>query len=938
MLDEKLQKLIQDLPDADAAERFFIQLSENLPLEAKKLKKDGGLLSDVLSLASFSPLLASTLLQNPTYFAWLKKQKTSQKVRQKEEILESLARFHLINSELGTNILLARFRRRELLRIYLHDIRNLGTIAEVTEEISNLADAILEYALRIAIQEKNNYYGTPFETDENNRAKPSSICIVALGKLGSKELNYSSDIDLLFLYSSEGKTSGQGAKDSITNREYFVKLTQLVSKLVGGQGGEGAAYRVDLRLRPNGRVGTAAISLKDAVNYYQKTARTWERQVLIRSRASAGNAEIFNEFFESVKSKVFSKEETLENALRNVRLSKEQINVEKNNDKGFNVKLGKGGIREIEFIAQALQLAYGGNDEWIRASHTLISLDRLADRKLFTENELTQLFKAYSFLRRVEHRLQMKNGLQTHLVPEDSEKRLTFAKKMNFSATVDFNDALEFHTRNVSKIFTRIFGESTYKSPIKTEEVGDSIKQIVADEIFQEHIANSEELLDETKSSMAYKQIISSLEKSEFAGKLKKEKRDSLKHFCKISPHFAEMIAANPMLVKHLPLKSDEFLEKNFKERLLDLVGKEKYSFSEKLSILRQTWSACLLEIVSFDVFEKLTRIQTKSLQTKLAEASLETALFITKTELERHFKIEFENFPLAILGLGKLGGGGMDYGSDLDLVLIYDEVSSLKSRPHGLGDLDLELGTFYARAVEIFVTTLSSLTRDGLLYRVDLRLRPDGKNGATSSSKSSFLSYLETRSAIWEWLAYVKLRGVAGDLELAKSTEFEARKIIHHNALKTSKKELQAETLRVRERLENEKSSGRTGKIIDIKFSEGGMLDVYFAMRFLQLRDNVPDDSENRSTTKMLVKLRENNSLNEEDFQYLLNGYLFLSQLDHNLRLIIGRSTLLPVANQKALQTITQRLELDSLAELHEKLTFHRLHIRSSFENILKN
>ncbi len=929
MIDENIQKLVQDLPDPKSAERFFLKFSEQFPFEAKKLKKDEGLLSDVLTLASFSPLLATTLSQNPAYISWLKRQKTFQKVREKEEILESLARFSLTNSELETNILLARFRRRELLRIYLRDIRNLGTIAEITEEISNLADAILEYALRIALQELNNNYGIPFETDANNRAGQSSLCIVALGKLGSKELNYASDIDLLFLYSGEGVTSGQGERGAITNREYFVKLAQSVTKLVGGQSGEGAAYRVDLRLRPLGRVGALAISLKDAVNYYKKTARTWERQVLIRSRTSAGNAEIFDEFFRKVESNVFSKNESVENALRNVRLSKEQINVEKSEDKGFNVKLGKGGIREIEFIAQALQLAYGGKDKWIRASHTLISLDRLSDRKLFTEKELTQLFEAYTFLRRLEHRLQMENGLQTHLVPNDLIKRLPIAGRMNFLFVADFNKALEIHTKNVSRIFTKIFGNEIIEPQIRTEEINDSVKQIGADEFFPENDLETAENSAETKDSKAFKQIISSLEKSEIENDVSEKRLDSLKLFCKTSPHFAEMIAANPVLVQTFPTASVEFRKINYKKNLLESVGR-KNKFAGKLSALRKNWSAYLLEIAAFDVFEKITRTETKILQTELAEASLETAILITKGELENRYKIKIADFPFAVLGLGKLGGGGMDYGSDLDLILIYDDEKSLPVE-------NLSHAEFYSRAVEIFVTVLSSLTRDGLLYRVDLRLRPDGKNGATSVGKSSFLNYLETRSAIWEWLAYVKIRGVAGEADLAKSTEIAARKIIHQNAQNAFKEDLKTETRRVRERLETEKSAGRKGKNIDIKFGEGGMLDVYFAMRYLQLCDNVPDDEKNRSTSEILIKLRENNSLSVEDFQNFSDGYLFLSELDHNLRLIIGRSTLLPVANPKALQTITQRLKLNSINDLHEKLTFHRLNIRASFENILK-
>jgi glutamate-ammonia-ligase adenylyltransferase len=342
------------------------------------------------------------------------------------------------------------------------------------------------------------------------------------------------------------------------------------------------------------------------------------------------------------------------------------------------------------------------------------------------------------------------------------------------------------------------------------------------------------------------------------------------------------------------------------------------------------------LKIVTFDVFGKIKTREVKRLQTNLAEASIEAALFITRRELERRFLLEkIVDFPFAVLALGKLGGGGMDYNSDLDLILLYDNEKSLPVS-------DLTHAEFYSRAAEIFVTALSSLTREGHLYRVDLRLRPDGKNGATALSKTSFLNYLETRSAMWEWLAYVKLRGVAGNMDLAKDIETNARKIIHEKARELKIQDsgfriLREETHRIRERLAEEKSTSRKGKEIDIKFSAGGMLDVYFAIRFLQLRDDVRDDKENRSTSFMLGKLHEKNSLNQNDFQNFADGYEFLSELDHNLRLTIGRSTRLPLANQKVLQTIVERMKLDSIKDLLEKLTVHRLEIRASFENILK-
>ena len=920
-----LDSLIKDLPDAESARRFLDQFGEKNPAQNNKLLKNEGLLSDVLTLVSFSPLLAATVLQNPNYLTWLGRHRAESKIRDKEELLESLARFSLTNSMVEPQILLARFRRRELLRIFLHDIRRFVTIAEITEEISNLADAILEYALRLAKQELDNRYGNPQETDKKGRAKTAEFCIVSLGKLGSKELNYSSDIDLLFLYSADGKTSGHGAKGEVTNREYFVKLAEFVAKLVGQQTGEGAAYRVDLRLRPHGRVGALALSVADTIRYYQTEARNWERQVLIRSRSSAGDAELFKKFFAQVENSVFSKDETVENALENVRLSKEKINLEKSSDKGFNVKLGTGGIREIEFIAQALQLAYGGNDEWLRVSHTLKSLSRLADRHLLSENDLTELFDAYEFLRRLEHLLQMENGLQTHLIPDDAERRLLLSKRMNCRKLRDFEKTLESHTANVNRIFTRIFSTQIRENSKEQSEIEILSELSATDDLFQ--ISNFKFQIQESQSSI--QPILSSLEKSNLKISLSKKVTKTLEKLTKVSPPFAEIIAANPVLIRNLPNLENDFDERDYFEILLSAVKKEN-DFAHRLAVLRQVWSQLLLEIVAHDVFEKIPRSAAKKLQTELAEASLETAIFITKSELEKRYSVDINDFGFAVLGLGKLGGRGMDYGSDLDLILVYDDEKQLIKH-------DLSQAEFYGRAVEIFVTTLSAMTREGSLYRVDLRLRPDGKNGANSISKTAFLDYLKNRSAIWEWLAYIKLRAAAGDFGLGEYVETEARKIIHEKARNSDKDELKNETQRIRERLEEQKSTSKRGREIDIKFGAGGMLDVYFAMRFLQLRDDFPDDAENRSTDFMLAKLYENNSLNDENFTNFSSGYSFLSELDHNLRLTVGRSTRLPVANQNALLIISERMKLGSINDFLEKLTIHRLNIRASFENIIK-
>ena len=898
--------LTRDLPDIAGARRFLEQFSETHPAAWRKLQKKNSLLSDVLAIAAFSPLLATTLLQNPAYVFWLERRHHENNVRLKEELLESLARFSLTNSQIETQILLSRFRRRELLRIYLRDIRRLGTITETTEEISHLADAILEYALQIARQQLDNRYGISLETDEKQREKPARFCIVSLGKLGSRELNYSSDIDLLFIYSGDGATSGKGTRgEAITNREYFIKLAELVTKIVGQQTGEGAAYRVDLRLRPHGRVGALAISLGEAVSYYQNQAQAWERQTLIRARASAGAVEVFREFWRQLAPRVYSTAETVEHALRNVKLSKDKINFEHASTAGFNVKLGRGGIREIEFIAQALQLAYGGRDGWLRSAHTLISLARLADRKLLSENELTEISDAYEFLRRLEHRLQMEHGLQIHLVPENVEKRTLVAKRMNFENLHNFDAALAFHAANVSRIFQRVFSAPD-------------------ENLLLENESEASEKPEKSAQNLSLSQVLNSIDKSGVSGKIETEKFSALAEFSRVSAYFAEIISTNPHLLAALPLPDQKFQNKDYEEVLTSAISGAK-SFRTTLAALRNVWMKCFMEIAAFDVFGKITLPESKRLQTELAAASVKAALEITKRELLGKFAFAGQ-LNLAVLALGKFGGRGMDYGSDLDLVLVYDDQNSVAG--------DISPAEFYSRAVDIFVTTLSSFTREGNLYRVDLRLRPDGKNGASAIGKTTFFNYLETRSAIWEWLAYVKLRGTGGAGNLASEVETNARRIIHENALKTNVNELKDETRRVRARLAAEKS---TGKNFDIKFDAGGLLDIYFATRFLQLRDNVRDEGADRSTRFMLEKLYANKSLTVENFSALSAGHAFLNLLDHNLRLTGGRSNALPRANKNVLQIIAARMNLESVEDLYERLALCRIEIHSAFENILE-
>jgi glutamate-ammonia-ligase adenylyltransferase len=284
----------------------------------------------------------------------------------------------------------------------------------------------------------------------------------------------------------------------------------------------------------------------------------------------------------------------------------------------------------------------------------------------------------------------------------------------------------------------------------------------------------------------------------------------------------------------------------------------------------------------------------------------------------------------LAFFGLGRIGTGGVDYGSDLDLLITYD--SLVPSPVPGLSQDEA-----YARLIELMLAALSSITREGYLYRVDVRLRPHGSNGPLVLSSEGFLDYLKKESHPWEWLAYVKLRAVGGDLELGKMIETHARHRIHENALKADPEELISTTRHVRDRLEREKGKRGKRSAIDIKYGPGGMLDVYFAARYLQLRDEVPDEGEDRSTAFTLERLRQEGSLSEDDFVTLSTGYGLLRSVDHNLRLIVGRSTELPDPDHPTARDVATKLGFESAVSLRQVLTDQMKSIRDAYNRILE-
>ncbi len=424
--------------------------------------------------------------------------------------------------------------------------------------------------------------------------------------------------------------------------------------------------------------------------------------------------------------------------------------------------------------------------------------------------------------------------------------------------------------------------------------------------------------------------VAASLDKSSTSVELSEESLRSLVHLCGASEYFGEMIAGNPALIPALLVSGEAARASDYRPLLCREIERES-SFRAELIALRRAWAQLLVETGARDARGELSHAEANRLQTELAAASIDAALLVARREMARRYGSLAAEPRLSVLALGRLASGGMDYGSDLDLVIVHDaEV------PAPVGALTREEA--YTRLVELMVSALSSLTRSGYVYRVDLRLRPDGKNGALVRSAGSFVEYLRTRTSSWEWLAYVKLRAVGGDLELGREVERQARRAIHEAARAADAEELRRETRRVRERLERERGAGHGGArgTIEIKFGAGGMLDVYFATRYLQLRDDVRDEGADRSTRTTLARLKDANSLDAEAYQSLAEGYALLRALDHHLRLIAGRSSRLPSApDHPLLRDLARSAGHDSPAALASTLRARMSAIRAAYDRI---
>src|SRR6266568_2817345 len=435
-----LPALLAESPDPDSSLLLFERLVTEASAEILRLLESHPFLAHyAIAVFGSSRYLGETLVQNTDLLHTFLREKKLDRSFSHEEFSETLARFRSRSFEKDNSLLLARFKRREYVRIILRDVLRIAPLAETTAEISALSDVLIQEALREAESTLERRFGLPQHLDAEGRTLNTPFAVLALGKLGGSELNYSSDIDLLYIY-------GDGQEPptaTVSNREYFVRLAQQVTEILSRPTAEGAVFRIDLRLRPQGNEGELAISLSNALRYYAETAHDWERQALIKVRHSAGNVQL---------ARAFVRREKID------RKRRRQTAAE--GHESLDVKIDRGGIRDIEFLVQCLQRVYGGSEPWLRSGGTLFSLQKLHDKRHIGGHDFHELNSAYMFLRHLEHRLQLQRGQQVHRLPRSPEE-LTILRRAMIGLTpgyqlADLTSAVKQRMAAVAEIYQRV--------------------------------------------------------------------------------------------------------------------------------------------------------------------------------------------------------------------------------------------------------------------------------------------------------------------------------------------------------------------------------------------------------------------------------------------------------------------------------------------------
>ncbi|MDB4967997.1 MAG: glutamate-ammonia ligase adenylyltransferase [Myxococcales bacterium] len=917
-------------PDPEGAPTRIARFCDAAGAQLPELVSDDDAAGLLLAMASQSPYLTAPLVRNPAVLAslardpYLRREKDADTMR--SELAAALDGVELLAG-------LRAYRNREYLRLGAREL-GWGPPEEVARELAHLADVTLDAALVRLHAELVARHGEPLTTD----GRRCRFVVFGMGKLGGEELNFSSDIDLLYLYETD-----QGAAGALSLHEFFAKLCERLTRAIADVGDEGFVFRVDLRLRPEGTRGPVCNSVGAAERYYEAFGRPWERQAWVKARPVAGDLDLGAETEAMLEPFVWPRS-GVGNVIRAVHELMARMRAERATE--HDVKLGPGGIREVEFFTQALQLVHGGRNPSLRLRGTLRALDRLRTAGIVSEREHHTLAESYVFLRRVEHRLQLAEGRQTHALPTDDENLALLGRRLGFVDGAAFQRALAATRLKVSEIFATLGApESAPPAPVlrlldpsagrpelaaALAQLGFRDPEASADEMLtlrskpQSPFAPSTPddvaavLLEEASASpdpdLALRRLVDLVGRrgeSATIWRLFAQHRPLARLLVTLfgtSEFLGKALIAHPELAEPL-LSAASSARVRSRSEIDDLVtraqdGLDADDEEARLNALRRVKNEELVRIGLFDVGGELTPAEVSAQLTDLADATLEAALAVVAPPTFR--KWGTPTASLAVLGLGKLGGREMTYSSDLDVVFVYSDEGQAEG---GRAATNFEV---MSRLAQRLIHGLSSYLDEGRLYEIDTRLRPSGQKGALVSSLTGFKTYHAKEAALWERQALIKARTVAGDRALGAEIEALADAHVYGADGAADASAMAQEIGRLRVRMEKELAQ-ETAHRFNIKTGRGGLVDVEFLVQYLQLVHGPRLPSlRQRATADALAALAKEGVLPDEEARTLGESYAFLRRLENRIRIVQDRS----------IQQITDRA--DELTKLARRLGYH--------------
>jgi len=932
---DQMSKELPALSDPDMAlnnlDRFFAASRNPIALAAL-FERDPEALPTLLQIFSGSQHLSDLLIRDPESFDLLR-------LTEGQPVSREVLTREICNDVAGAAddrdvmAILRRHKHRETLRIAYGDIVKKQRIETVTEQISFLADAICEAAFRAAWQKLVQRRGEPRRAD-GRRAR---FAVLALGKLGGLELNYSSDIDLIFLSDEGGKTDGERP---ITSAEFFERLSRQIFQYLNENTVDGVAYRVDLRLRPDGSQGLPVIGVNAALQYYDVCGRTWERQAFVKARAIAGDIELGVKFLRQLEPWVFRR--YLSGAdIMGIRALKRRIEQRSLHEGGDerNVKTGRGGIRDIEFVIQFLQLLNGGDLPEIRTGNTLEAIARLEETGCLTSEERTMLDQNYRMLRKLEHRLQIMFDLQTHTMPESDEELRKLAIRMGYaegphrspldkfradyaqkternrrilnhllSDAYSFDDEAEpevdlvldpapsdeqiqrvlgcYGFKNLRDAYDNLMALSTEKISFLSTRRCRHFLAAIAPQLLQA----ISETPDPDSTLINLSKVSDSLGGKGVLWELFSFHDPSLQLYvrlCAATPYLSGILTSNPGMIDELldSLLLDKLPSFGSLERMLEdlLHGAEDTD-----PILHGFKNSLHLRVGVRDILGKADIRETHRVLSDISEVCLKEIAAGEFRRLAARYGMpviqggdrDGEPCELIILAMGKLGGREPNYHSDLDVVFLY-EADGQTRHPRGNRQSDSTTNQhFFSQLGQRIIKVINHMGPYGRLYELDPRLRPTGRSGSLAVSLDEFARYFASgQGQLWERQALCKARPIFGSDAVRQATMQTVREAIVGPAWHPDNA---AEIRRMRGRLED------TASNTNLKRGPGGTVDIEFAVQMLQMKHGgdhpevlVP------GTLEAIEALRQVEALSQDDRDYLSQSYRFLRSVEARLRLM---------------------------------------------------